>query len=505
MTTEPDEDLVRWFGNEGARVVQRALLRALRRAKADGQRAMMTSSAPRLSFSDGRRALVRATLVASAGTRREIARNSEGRSFHFEIRHVKSEGAAGKAIAHEAYIERESATEKLNTASAKHQGYLENDEKLETVGQPSAFGTIGDTLKQRQRFWKAFARSLKPRSRVQHRIIASLPHELSPGGRRRAVEAFCAETFEARGIPYFAALHAPTGENDDRNFHVHIVFAARPAQLIDGVWDFEMARPQRQNPQMRAELQKIPVLRKRFAEHVNEQINREGAGLPYVPGKIGLPPKHNLLRTPKALLNKERTIEKAHMHVRRVFENEIIETRRQFANTSIAKGESGVRDGLHLSAAAGQRKKLRRGERLIERAVGAMERAVTTTGSSMAVERTIVAVIERAEPVGSPEEVALLGLMRAELDRDIEEAEKALIVERRRFARRLWKIGRQIRNAIAPERRQALPMMRAEALEKSVTRTLSSRLPADRPGASAARAKPTGKKPGGRDSNTWSR
>lgn len=175
MTTEPDEDLVRWFGTDGARVVERALLRALRRAKADGQRAMMTSSAPRLSFSDGRRALVRATLVASAGTRREIARNSEGRSFHFEIRHVKSEGAAGKAIAHEAYIERESATEKLDTASAKHQGYLENDEKLETVGQPSAFGTIGDTLKQRQRFWKAFARSLKPRSRVQHRIIASLP------------------------------------------------------------------------------------------------------------------------------------------------------------------------------------------------------------------------------------------------------------------------------------------------------------------------------------------
>lgn len=193
------------------------------------------------------------------------------------------------------------------------------------------------------------------------------------------------------------------------------------------------------------------------------------------------------------------------MHVRRVFENEIIETRRQLANASIAKGESGARDGLHLFAAAGQRKKLRRGERLIERAVGAMERAVAVTGSSVAVERTIVSVIERAGPVGSPEEVALLGLMRAELDREIEEAEKALVVERRRFARRLWKIGRQIRNAIAPERRQALPLMRAEAPEKSVTRTLSSRLPADRPGVTAARAKPTAKKPGGRDSNIWSR
>lgn len=505
MTTEPDEDLVRWFGNEGARVVQRALERALRRAKADGQRAMMSNSAPHLSFSDGRRALVRATLVASAGTKREMAHNSQGRSFHFEIRHVKSERAGGKAVAHEAYIERESATEKLDTASANHQGYLENDEKLETAGQPSVFGTIGDTLKQRQHFWEAFAKSLKPRSRVQHRIIASLPHELSPGGRRQAVEAFCAQTFEARGIPYFAALHAPTGENDDRNFHVHIVFAARPAHQIDGVWDFEMASPQQQNPQMRAELQKIPVLRKRFAKHVNEQIHREGAGLPYVPGKIGLAPKHNLLRTPKALLKKERTIEKAHMHVRRVFENEIIETRRRLESASAPTGEGGVRDGIHLSAAAGQRKKLRRGERLIERAAGAMERAVTTTSSSMAVERTIMSMIERAGQAGSPEELALLGLMRAELDRDIEEAEKALVVERRRFARRLWKIGRQIRNAIAPERRQALPMMRDEAPEKSVGRTLSSRLPTDRPGASAARAKPTGKKPGGRDSNTLSR
>ena len=430
---------------------------------------------------------------------------SAGAAFASEIRHVKSEGAAGKAIAHEAYIERESATEKLDTASANHQGYLENDEKLEMADQPSAFGTIGNTLEQRQHFWEALAKSLKPRSRVQHRIIASLPHELSPGGRRQAVEEFCAETFEARGIPYFAALHAPTGENDDRNFHVHIVFAARPAQQIDGVWDFEMARPQRQNPQMRAELQKIPMLRKRFAAHVNEQIRREGAGLPYVPGKIGLAPKHNLLRTPKVLLKKERKIEKAHMHVRRVFENEVIETRRQIDNTSTAKAQRGVRDGLHLTAGAGQRKKLRRGERLIERAVGAMERAVTTTGSSMAVERTIVSVIERAGPVGSPEEVALLGLMRAELDRDIEEAEKALVVERRRFARRLWKIGRQIRRAIAPEQRQDLPMMRAEAPEKSVARTLSNRLPSDRQSASAAPGRATGKKPGGRSSNTLSR
>ncbi|WP_439605042.1 universal stress protein [Shinella sp.] len=98
--------------------------------------------------------------------------------------------------------------------------------------------------------------------------------------------------------------------------------------------------------------------------------------------------------------------------------------------------------------------------------------------------------------------VGVENIMRAEAT---EEAEKALVVERRRFARRLWKVGRQIRYAIAPERRQALPMMRVEATENSVTRTLSSRPTADLPGVSAARAKPSAKKPGGRDSNTWSR
>lgn len=501
MKTDAEDDLVRWFGDDGARVVRRALERALRRAKAEGQRAMMANSAPSLRFSDGRRALVRATLLASAATKREVAHNRHGRSFHFQLRHVTGGARGGKAVAHEAYIERESATEKLGAEAESHQPYLEDEEKVESADRRSAFGTIGDTIEDRQRFWSALANSLEPRFRVQHRIIASLPHELSPAARQRAVEAFCLDTFAARGIPFFAALHAPTSQNDDRNFHVHIVFAARPARQINGMWDFELGRPQGQNRQMRAELQNIPVLRRRFAAHVNEQIKREGAGLPFNPGKVVKRAKHHLVRTPKVLLRKEPALEKAHVHVRRVFENEVIETQRQLEVSSNRDAGGKAHSIPRLVAAGWQPKRLRRSEGYIERAVGAMERAQAEAAATMAVERTVVSVVDRAKDACSQEEAALLSLMRAELARDLEEAENTLRFERRRFARRLKKIGRQMRHVANPERRLVQAQMQGPAVDNQLTHREASQRPS-RPSQPTGR--PSSAKSGGRNNDPLS-
>jgi len=79
-------------------------------------------------------------------TRRETATSHKGRSFHFKVTHVtRGKGrSGGKAAAHEAQIERESAVEK----GAAQQAYLEDAGKLEL----SALGTIGSTLRERQQF-----------------------------------------------------------------------------------------------------------------------------------------------------------------------------------------------------------------------------------------------------------------------------------------------------------------------------------------------------------------
>jgi hypothetical protein len=86
--------------------------------------------------------------------------------------------------------------------------------------------------------------------RVQTRIIAELPHEITPAQRLAVAKQYCAE-FERLGLPYWAVIHAPDKHNDRRNFHIHIVLSERPAKrMIDPatgkeVWDFEIVETYR--------------------------------------------------------------------------------------------------------------------------------------------------------------------------------------------------------------------------------------------------------------------
>lgn len=75
--------------------------------------------------------------------------------------------------------------------------------------------------------------------RIQYRIDAELPHELTSAQRFAIVAEFC-QVFRDRNLPFFAALHRPDAiKNDPRNWHVHIDYYDRPTVKSDGVWDFE--------------------------------------------------------------------------------------------------------------------------------------------------------------------------------------------------------------------------------------------------------------------------
>ncbi len=87
--------------------------------------------------------------------------------------------------------------------------------------------------------------SLGRGGRVQTRIIAELPHEITPAQRLKLAKEYCAE-FDRLGLPYWAVIHAPDKHNDRRNFHIHIALSERPAKRMihpatgKEVWDFEI-------------------------------------------------------------------------------------------------------------------------------------------------------------------------------------------------------------------------------------------------------------------------
>ena len=321
-------------------------------------------------------------------------------SFHFDISHcnrvpafplpIGSGGRAGRAAAHQRYVERPGAVEMVESDlrtsdAAAMQEYVERDgalerrpdrirlcggtlpqdkaerldlwRRLEAVEPPPRRFTITAFRDRGDRFWRAVADAdekapallrdlatgalsssnsyvvdakeaacisafviahadqgpgagrkpaitIKPgrSGRVQSRLIVELPFGLRSEARLEIVERFCREEFESRHLPYYFALHAPTADNDSRNFHAHILWYERPIErdpeLHGAEWDFEIAvvdhdtknrktrikYPFRQ-PHNRdiAQIGWVKAARIHFAAIVNEVAEREKIATRYDP------------------------------------------------------------------------------------------------------------------------------------------------------------------------------------------------------------------------------
>lgn len=123
--------------------------------------------------------------------------------------------------------------------------------------------------------------------RVQIRMVAELPHEISAEDRALIVQNFCDRlgALETRigpdsterqvGMMYTAVIHAPDAHNDIRNYHLHIVAHDRPASYLEehGQWDFEYGEHYEHKSEHR--------VRYPLRQHKIGQIARAGAGADY--------------------------------------------------------------------------------------------------------------------------------------------------------------------------------------------------------------------------------
>ena len=186
------------------------------------------------------------------------------------------------------------------------QAYIEDPAKVAPQirhGHSNSFGTIGETFEERVAFWDAVHKHERDKNaRTQIRLVLELPHEASPAARQEIVKRFCQE-YERLGVPYWAAIHAPTTKNDNRNHHAHVAHANRPARRMvhptngQMVWDFTITKeyvtksrnrktshPFRQNT-VRAfsDRDYVRDTRKRFAETVNAVLTETECPIRYDP------------------------------------------------------------------------------------------------------------------------------------------------------------------------------------------------------------------------------
>lgn len=195
-------------------------------------------------------------------------KSDRGVTFHFKHsfvtkgRHIaKSYTDQTPAAAHQSYIERASAVEKTNEfiwnevdETLKETKPIEPDSNQKENDQLTendfvypethydknlmSFGTLGETKSERADFWRQIETVEGRRGRVQCRTIIELPYELNDVQRLKIARDFC-RVFEDRNLPYWCSLHEPSGHNDKRNYHLHMVYYDRPSKrTIDGKWDF---------------------------------------------------------------------------------------------------------------------------------------------------------------------------------------------------------------------------------------------------------------------------
>jgi hypothetical protein len=247
--------------------------------------------------------------VGRSGQGREREIDDEGR----EPGQGREPGRERKArTAHEIEVDQEKVMEAVagmlpsahvGSATAA-QEYVEDERKVDgRFGHANSFGTIGETYEERLKFWDLVAEHERdPEARTQRRLVLELPHEASATARQEIVKQFCS-WFEDNGVPYWAAIHAPGKDNDDRNFHAHVVYADRPAkQMVDPetgklAWDFAITKtyktssrntktshPYRQKkmPEMR-DINFVKKDRARFAKVVNEVLAKTNCKVRYDP------------------------------------------------------------------------------------------------------------------------------------------------------------------------------------------------------------------------------
>lgn len=140
--------------------------------------------------------------------------------------------------------------------------------------------------------------------RTQYRIVGELPDELPMAGKVQLLRDFT-EEFRRRRIPFVAVMHAPDHNNDEKNWHFHLVYYDRPCaritaaqiaelersdhdigRLAPGMWDFTAVtvKKDRVNRELFPLRQKkvaqvgndrwIKDLRRRFAALTNVQLEK---------------------------------------------------------------------------------------------------------------------------------------------------------------------------------------------------------------------------------------
>ncbi len=144
---------------------------------------------------------------------------------------------------------------------------------------------VGDTVEEAVAALEAvelFNREAQAGAKVLFHAIANVPSQLleMEGGIERMFEIgqrFAQKQFGDRDLPFALALHPPSAEGDQRNWHLHLLFSTRPlVRTGDHEWDIgKMMRREIDNPEA------FEAMRHLYARVQSEVVQEAGLNIRY--------------------------------------------------------------------------------------------------------------------------------------------------------------------------------------------------------------------------------
>ena len=176
------------------------------------------------------------------------------------------------------------------------QGAYEADD-----GRVMFMSNVGESIEEAVAALEAvelFNREAQAGAKVLFHAIANVPWQLveTDGGTERMFEIgrrFAEQQFGSRDLPFALALHPPSDEGDQRNWHLHLLFSTRPlVRTDDHQWDIgRMMRREIDNPEAFEEMRHLyariqtEVVRDAGFDITYTALSNAERGLPNAPQK----------------------------------------------------------------------------------------------------------------------------------------------------------------------------------------------------------------------------
>ncbi len=207
---------------------------------------------------------------------------------------------------------------------------------------------IGEAFDQLERVNRSAAKNAKI---VHHMIIQSL-HELPPEEQLAMAKRYCEYVFGRQDLPYSLALHPPSEEGDQRNWHIHVVYSYRPMARI-GEDEWQVGRHLRSDLDTPEQWTRMRFL---LAEELNHSCEKAGLAkrythLSYAAAGLDLVPQQHLGPGLTAMVRRGETVRTNTQNHRVVVENsarQLIREVKAQLRVAVSACQEGVRRELDI-------------------------------------------------------------------------------------------------------------------------------------------------------------